>query len=657
MEKKETATGTKATLTFETEIMRAASLGEQASVPDLQGEKILQNSLEFCLEEDDEIYEGYGRRSNAFPYRQYDAYTRALGEKPVKTAILENAFLTAVFLPEYGGRLWRLIDRRTGRNLLYTNNVLRFSNLAVRNAWFSGGVEWNIGVIGHSPFTTEALYTAVLENDSGSPVLRMYEFERVRGVFYQMDFWLDEDSTFLNCRMRVVNENSRVVPMYWWSNIAVPEYQGGRVVVPADRAFTYADGRVYKTDIPVSEGVDVTEYEKIPRSVDYFFDIPAEAPKYVANLDAQGYGLLQLSTSRLRSRKLFSWGHMTGSDHWQEFLTDGGGSYVEIQAGLGKTQYGCIPMAPHTAWEWMECYGAVDIGSEGMDTGKAPQEAHMNRRGAVEAFLRRENLVERAEKALQQTKALAKKNGETKFLGSGYGAMYAPRRLSAHLEFEVRTEGLKRWQAFLQDGILHEPQPDERPDEFFCNDGIFDLLRETADRQNKDNWYAHYQLAVCFLERGELTAAQREGEKSLSLAENPWALHLLACVAVREERREQAVEYLRRGIMLRRHDVSYLKQGFKTLQDCQAYREIIAIYEMLSEQEQAVSRLKFYYIQALSRTGMSGRAHELLEEGDGLELEDIREGEDSIARLWEETCAGRTGGRPAVPYRYDFKAY
>ena len=61
------------------------------------------------------------------------------------------------------------------KNLLYTNDVLRFSNLAIRNAWFSGGVEWNISLIGHTPFTTEPLYTAVTKTEAGAPVLRFYE--------------------------------------------------------------------------------------------------------------------------------------------------------------------------------------------------------------------------------------------------------------------------------------------------------------------------------------------------------------------------------------------------------------------------------------------------------------------------------------------------
>lgn len=295
-------------LRFETKKMQTAALGGESCLPDLQGEDILQNSLKFDLDEEDEVYGGYGRRESAYPYRQHNCYTRELEEKDVQTAVLENDFLKAVFLPESGGRLWELWDKTTGKNLLYTNDVLRYSNLATRNAWFSGGVEWNIGIIGHCPFTTDKLYTARLVNEDGAPVLRMYEYERIRKVTYQMDFWLGEKDRFLQCRMRIVNENEQVVPMYWWSNIAVPEFEGGRIIVPAEKAFTYVKGLVKKVDIPYVNGIDITDYKKIEHSVDYFFDIPDDETKYVANVDRNGFGLLQVSTDRLRSRKLFSWG-------------------------------------------------------------------------------------------------------------------------------------------------------------------------------------------------------------------------------------------------------------------------------------------------------------------------------------------------------------
>ena len=91
-------------LRFETKRMRACSLGEESSVPDIAGSAILQNDLEFDLDEEDEIFEAYGTRKNAYPYRQYQAYSRELKERRVKTAVLENDCLRAVFLPEYGGR-------------------------------------------------------------------------------------------------------------------------------------------------------------------------------------------------------------------------------------------------------------------------------------------------------------------------------------------------------------------------------------------------------------------------------------------------------------------------------------------------------------------------------------------------------------------------
>ena len=352
----------KTTLTFTTMKIRRSKL-ESSAMPDLLGHKIqLQNNVRFHLGEYDEIYEGYGRLSSGFPYRMQNLYTRETEEVDEKIAILENDYIRATFLPELGGRLWELVDKKTGRNLLYTNDIIRFSNLAIRNAWFSGGVEWNIGMIGHTPFTASPIYVARLEDEEGNPILRMYETERVRGVTYQMDFMLRKDDRSLLCRMRIMNESDDVTPMYWWSNIAIPESEGGRIVVPADYAYSYQQdsnqkGSIQKVHIPEVSGIDVTHYENIPKQVDYFFEEEEAHRKFLCGIDGDGYGLMHVSTSRLRSRKMFSWGSNRGSENWQDYLTDNAGRYIEVQAGLGKTQYGCIPMAPHTSWEWMESYG------------------------------------------------------------------------------------------------------------------------------------------------------------------------------------------------------------------------------------------------------------------------------------------------------------
>lgn len=640
----------KAELRFEKKEMPVASLGEEACVPDLSGEMILQNWLSFRLGEEDEIYEGFGRVKNAYPYCQRNSYTRELQSGEVKTAVLENRYLKAVFLTEYGGRLWELWDKERGVNLLYTNDVLRFSNLAVRNAWFSGGVEWNLGIIGHTPFTAEKMYVARTKDDKGNPVLRMYEYERIRNVTYQMDFWLEEEERFLNCRMRIVNETPEVVPMYWWSNMAVPEYEGGRLLVPADAAYTCVNRQVSKVEIPVVEGVDVTAYEDIPLSVDYFFELQKGAPRYIANVNKEGYGLVQMSTNRQQGRKLFSWGHSESSAHWQEFLTEKAGPYVEIQAGLGKTQYGCIPMAPNTAWEWLEQYGAVDIGTDRKLSFAERSQRLTNR-------LQQEQTSARLEEKLRQSKPMALSKAELVQMGSGYGILGVHGEWTSHLEFLDESGEFAGWKCFLEGGQLPVPDPQERPGIFLNDVQSRKCLEKKVKAEEKENWYARYHLGLRYYQDEIYEKAKMEFEISHSLEPNAWALHGLACIELRAGRLEKAAEYILSGMQLQKRESSYVKEGFKLLFSCESYEEICGFYELLERKLQEESRIKFYYIRALARVGREKEAYELLETGDGFVLDDIREGEDSLAAVWQELHEKLYGEKAKVPHRYCFDAF
>lgn len=644
-------------LRFETKKIKAGGFGESASVPDIAAKAALQNNLEFFLEEDDEIYEGFGKRANSYPYRQLHTYDRTLRDREVQTAVLENDFLKAVFLPEFGGRLWELLDKHTGRNLLYTNDVIRFSNLAICNAWFSGGVEWNISMIGHTPFTTRPLYTARLEAEKQVPVLRMYEYERVRGVEYQMDFWLGDKDRNLNCRMRIVNSGDEVVPMYWWSNMAVPEYEGGRLIVPATEAYTGDYQKVYKAQIPEVDGVDVTRYEQIPAQVDYFFNIPEEQPKYIANVGKDGYGLLQYSTKRLRGRKLFSWGHKKGGDRWQEFLTEEAGPYVEIQAGLGKTQYGCIPMPPHSAWEWLEQYGSVQLSREEL----ALPFTELRDRFSVQMAERIR--AEELEEKLQNTKAMAKKKAELVLEGCGYGALKREERriagerpLSGHLEYHFTEPHQKKWVDFLEKGYLDIPEPDERPDGFMYGRMFFEKLKETIQDQNRDNWYARYQLGLLYLEEKQMDQAEREFLESWKLEETAWICHALGSLYVLTERRDDSVHWLVKGIEKRRDDLSYVKEGLRLLLSQEAYEEIVKLYGILPEDAQRESRVQFIYYAALGESGKWQQVYDYLKERPDFVLEDLRECEDNLAELWRKAGMKVRGTPEEVPEQWDFEA-
>lgn len=643
-------------LRFVMKTMLAADLGEEACVPDLLGERILQNSLKFYLDETDEIYEGYGRLANAYPYRQRNNYTRQLRKKQIRTAVLENDRIKAVFLPDYGGRLWELWDKKENRNLLYTNDVLQFSNLAVRNAWFSGGVEWNLGIIGHHPFTTEPLYVARTRTEQGEPVLRMYEYERIRRVAWQMDFWLEEGCPYLKCRMRIVNESAEVIPMYWWSNMAVPEYEHGHITVPASEAYAGTGIECRKVSLPVVEGVDVSEYQKIPRSIDYFFNIPEDAPKYIVNVNKEGKGLLQFSTKRLQGRKLFSWGKNTASDHWQEFLTKDAGRYVEIQAGLGKTQYGCIPMAPHTAWEWMECYGPAYSEELSADVYEKSFE---ERRTYITDYLLKNHLIENLEEELKASKKMALTKAEMVTPGSGYGAFRRECKRTEHLEFVKRTKTMEQWEHFFETGELHCPDPKEEPDAFWNGEEFLSSLKKTTldqEAPNYKNWYAYYHIGILEFRRGNDAVAKEMYEMSLKLEENAWALHGLACLCIQGGNENLAVLYVQRGMELQRDCLSYQKEGLKILSQCEAYGAILQQYAALDEQMKSIGRVQYYYVLGLVKTGRFGEADRLLNGEEGIMVDDVREGEDNLQDLWEILNHELHQDREKLPYRYDFHA-
>ena len=664
----------KPTLTFGTEIFTASPLGTAASVPDLNPDAKFQYAASPFPDEDDEIREGYGRLYASYPYRQYTGYRRTLENKEMATAVLENDYLKAVFLPGLGGRLWSLTDKKTGENLLYTNDVIRPGNLAFRNAWVSGGVEWNMGVIGHSPFTMEQIFTAELEDERGLPILRMYEYERIRKATYQMDFWLEEPSTFLHCRMKVSNQTGRTIPMYWWSNMAAPEYEGGRVIAPAADAYTILSDGVQKVPAPFAGDIDISFYKDIPNQIDYFFNIPEDAPKYIANLNKDGYGLLHMSTSLLKGRKLFSWGNNEGSDNWQDFLTENAGRYVEIQAGLAKTQYGCVPMAPHGEWEWLELYGPIKTSSR---TASAPfAEAESDVRAIVQRSLRALD----PEQTLADTKALAKKKGTLLYFGSGYAALESMIRefngepaLSGHLEFSA-LPGLKETPAFhnepcssaswydfgklaefLKTGIFPEYPITDAPRDFLADDTLHSRLAETIGTINRDNWYAQYQLGLSFFIKGDARRAKECLLASNGIIENPWALHALAVLGLQSGSEKQAASYIAAGYAYRKHDQSYVKETWKILLLCHAYDTVISMYESLPEEFQEESCIRFGYLKALSHMGREKEVLDYLEHTDFV-LDDLREGEKALGELWRTVYKKVHGKDGELPRRYNFES-
>lgn len=596
---------------------RVSSLTQISDIPHLSLEKKPHKSKS-DINNFEGLFIDYGWRETSYPYTQQNAYTEET-EQEITVAILENDDLYAEFLPTLGGRLWKLYDKKKQRDVLYTNDVIRFRNLSIRNAWFSGGVEWNCGIIGHSPFTCSQMYCAFVKGKNGEDILRFYEFERVREIYYQIDFWLDANK--LMTAVRIENQNAKVVPMYWWSNMATPEYKGGRVVVPADSAYNNSDGMgIKKSSIPFDNGMDVSYPENIPNTIDYFYDIPQNEAKFIANVDKDGYGLLQFSSNNLKGRKLFSWGHKKGSHHWQNMLTDNAGDYVEIQAGLGKTQYECIPMPPKCVWSFSECYTLAVISFEKVN---ASYDALVN--AVKEQIDSLGGCSSLDEKLKNYADDISTQKGELILKGSGFGYLdtVLGGKVPSHLEFCIDDE-VKPWLA-----LAEGKQATDRLS-FAYGEKMENLLLKNV---HICNWNIPYQLALLSYDNREFEKAKQYCEHSLILDNNEYNNYLYSAVLY-QLNDEHCVYFAEKCIDIRNDSYCLAESVLSLLLNQQEYSAVISCFEKLSVALKCTPRLLMYLSMAYLKSGNAKEAEDILLADGGLTLLDFREGDRFLDKLY-----------------------
>ena len=95
------------------------------------------------------------------------------------------------------------------------------ANLALTDAWFAGGIEWNLGSTGHSATTSRPVFAGSVRSSRGA-ALRIWEWERTRDLAFSVDLLMPADRPLLLAFVRVRNPDPEAKPLYWWANIAAP---------------------------------------------------------------------------------------------------------------------------------------------------------------------------------------------------------------------------------------------------------------------------------------------------------------------------------------------------------------------------------------------------------------------------------------------------
>lgn len=560
-----------------------------------------------------------GRPATELPHARLSDYDRSERPRALDAVELSNDEVTATVLPGLGGRVWSLLDHATGRELLHRTPVLRFANLGLSDAWFAGGIEWNLGSTGHTCLTTRPMHAAVVRAGDGE-VLRLWEWERTRDLVLQVDLSLD--GRRLIASTRVVNPDPTDKPLYYWTNIAVPETPSTRVVAPATRAWRTAyDGRLEQVGFPHPDApdTDVSRPAASQHAADYFVDVAAQERRFVAALEADGAGLVQTSTAALTGRKLFVWGRGAGGSRWQEWLSGPEARYCEIQAGVCPTQLEHDLLPGGSCLSWTETFGAVQAPVEG-----SWEEAVGSVRSAIDRVETLPALEERHRRWLADVADRAP--GDRLATGSGWGRAESELRggwTQPGLPFPEVDDASAAALGLLRTGVPEQAEELAVPP-------VSERWREVVDAAPA-HWWTDLARGLHRELGGRPEEAAEAYERSSTARPTATAAHRLAMLALQGGDVEAGTRHLRRARELDPDDRCVATTLLALLLDEGRAQEAIETEEQLPDVLRAHGRTRLLRARALALVGRRPEARALM---DDLVVPDLAEGSRDLDETW-----------------------
>lgn len=612
----------------------------------------------------DRLKVGIGNYSRVLPYLMQDRYSRKRIPLKLKCLVLENEYLKAEFLPQFGGRLHSLYDKTRGVDLVFKNTVIQPCNLAIRNAWLSGGIEWNIGSFGHTFTTCDNVFCAKLKDGDGCEFIRIYEFERLKGLFWQVDFHLPDGSKYLITHVKMINPFNEDTTTYWWSNVAVPEDNKTRVLSSETKVISFVSGAMRYETLPYIEAmpnVDTSYPSNANRAFDYF--IQAENPTactWESAVYKNGVALFEISTPPLTCKKLFCWGNHFAGDHWQEFLSEKGkGFYAEIQAGIAPSQLHDYKIGAKETLEWTQCYGGVE-GDPKILHSDDYEGARLYLGGIIDKALSTDEILALNEK-LKIAASLPVNESDILHSGSGFGALEIMRiekyergtSIPSSMCFPKSTIGKDEapWKFLIENGILPKESARCFTPSYTVSDKWIALIKDSFSKPDGKTWYSLMQYGTAIYDYLRLDDYAMEAysdednewrtaealsawEESLKLEESYIVYRNIAVLMEQRGDVSAAEEYYRKALKCdgAYDDFALLSEFLILLNASKKYDAVWALFESAPDNCKSADRIRINAAKAAVKLDK----FEYLEAFFKEDHYDIREGENPLTDIWFE---------------------
>jgi tetratricopeptide (TPR) repeat protein len=300
----------------------------------------------------------WGQSGRLYPYFFFDGFTNEAVDMDWTVISMENPYISVSVLPQVGGKIWYASEKSTNNEFVYKNNVLKFRQIALRGPWTSGGIEFNFGVVGHTPATATEVDYLTRKNSDGSVSCIVGTLDLPSRTRWSVNITVPKDKAFFQTKPFWFNPSAINQSYYCWMNSAVSAREDLQNIFPGN----WQIGHDYSKNLqpwPVnSKGRDVSWYKNnnFGPSKSYFTVGKYENffGGYWHDLDF-GYGHWA-SYDDMPGQKFFLWALSTEGAIWEELLTDTDGQYIEPQAGRLLNQNDHEFFTPYTADTWQEIW-------------------------------------------------------------------------------------------------------------------------------------------------------------------------------------------------------------------------------------------------------------------------------------------------------------
>ncbi len=273
------------------------------------------------------------RNNTLYPYFRFDGFSHTGKPMDWKMVKLENDYIVVYILPDMGGKLWGAIDKKTGKEFIYKNDVIKFRDVAQRGPWTSGGIEFNSGIIGHHAGGATPVDCKVFTDDEGAAHCVIGGTDLPSHTPWRVDIMVPPDKSWFETKTLWYNRTPFHQAYYYWSNAGVKSSDGLHFYFPGDHWIGHG-GDLHPWPVD-EEGIDRSWYKNNRDNGSSSYHVIGSIDNYYVSFwEDEHFGSGHISPPwGTPGKKIWLWPQARSGAIWEDLLTDKHGQYVEVQAG------------------------------------------------------------------------------------------------------------------------------------------------------------------------------------------------------------------------------------------------------------------------------------------------------------------------------------